>query len=116
MWERNLKVGGHSDSETGSLITAAGQRRTRTGLSPLRLVADPHQNRLCFTILTSNLPLRQAKLKKSKGGADFQLLVGGRIIVAREKFSEKGQDNICQGIWVFFMEGQRTGEPALLHG
>lgn len=115
MWERNLKVGGHSDSETGSLITAAGQRRTRTGLSPLRLVADPYQNRLHFTILTSNSPLRQAELKKIKGGADVQLL-SARIIVAREKFFEKGQDNICQGIWVFFVEGQRTGQPALLHG
>lgn len=49
-------VGGYSDSETEwearcltfapiPLITAAGQRRTFTGLSPCCLMADPHQNR-----------------------------------------------------------------------
>lgn len=38
-------TGGHPDSETLSLITVAGQRRTFTELSPLPLMNDPHQNR-----------------------------------------------------------------------
>ncbi len=39
-------IGGHPDSERDiTLITVAGQRRTRTELSPLPLVTAPHQNR-----------------------------------------------------------------------
>jgi hypothetical protein len=34
------------------LLTAAGQRRICTGLSPLRLMAAPHQNRLVYNVST----------------------------------------------------------------
>lgn len=41
-----MTIGGHSDSEADHLMTAAGQCRTLTGLSPLRLIAFLYQNRM----------------------------------------------------------------------
>lgn len=64
--QMNVRVddrgGGHSDlptptgqmeiyRESGSGFTVAGQCRIGTGLSPLRLMAGPHQNRLIGDIL-----------------------------------------------------------------
>jgi hypothetical protein len=47
------RVGGHSDLEIRyvRLITAAGQCRIYTELSPLRPMAAPHQNRQLYVTL-----------------------------------------------------------------
>lgn len=42
----NLQSAGILTQRVVPLLTAAGQRRIHTGLSPLRLMAAPHQNRL----------------------------------------------------------------------
>jgi hypothetical protein len=57
--------GGHSDSETNtsSLITAAGQHRIYTEFSPLPLMAVPHQNQGLVVIYHARISMQIREIR-----------------------------------------------------